>query len=259
MSRKRVVAVIPARMGSSRFPGKPLVKIMGLPMVEHVRRRVCLSDIFDDVYVATCDNEIKEVIQQYGGKVIMTADTHVRCTDRVAEASYKIEADIIVIPQGDEPLFDPGIFESLIKPMLEDDSVQCTNLLSVIHDKNDLLDIDICKAVLNQKNHVMYFSRAPIPYFMVGSDCKMYRLTGLHAFNKAFLQKFSKLPSTPLEVTESIDFLRILEHGYSVFGVIYPQRTIGVDRRDDIEEVERILREDPVQQGFYKTIMEMAN
>jgi len=258
MNKKKVVAIIPARMAASRFPGKPLAKIMGLPMIEHVRRRVCLADILDDVFVATCDNEIKEVVQQYGGKAIMTAKTHERCTDRIEEAAREMSVDIVVIVQGDEPLFDPAVIEVLVRPMLENDSIQCTNLLSLISEINDLADVDIVKAVVDSENYVMYYSRAPIPYFRVKNDCPIYRQTGISAFRKDFLGQFSNLAPTVKEITESIDFLRILEHRHSILGVIYPQKTVGVDRASNIEEVEKILREDQVQQDFYQKIMGMV-
>ncbi|MBU2266409.1 MAG: NTP transferase domain-containing protein, partial [Candidatus Omnitrophica bacterium] len=116
MNKKKIAAVIPARMASSRFPGKPLVDILGLPMIEHVRRRALLSEIFNDVYVATCDNEIKETVERYGGKAVMTADTHQRCTDRIEEAAEKLDVDIVVIISGDEPLIDPGPFDLVVRP-----------------------------------------------------------------------------------------------------------------------------------------------
>lgn len=251
----RVVAVIPARMESSRFPGKPLVQIMDLPMIEHVRRRVRLSAAIDDVYVATCNQEIIDIVEQYGGKTVMTANTHERCTDRVDEALHRIDADIAVIVQGDEPLLDPGVLSLLIKPIEENQAIQCTNLLSVIKDEADLDDVDIVKAAVDIDNYVMYFSRAPIPFRRVRVNCPMYRQTGLSAFTKSFLQQFSRMPQTVLERTESVDFLRILENRHPIYGVIYDQVTVGVDRLDDVQIVENILRNDPVQRDLYKRMM----
>ncbi len=257
MDKRKVVAIIPARMDSSRFPGKPLAKIIDLPMIEHVRRRVCLCDIIDDVYVATCDDEIKEKVEQFGGKVIMTANTHQRCTDRIEEAARKIEVDIVIIVQGDEPLFDPAALDILVKPMLRDNSILCTNLLSAINNENDLGDVNIVKAVLDKENYVMYYSRAPIPYFRVKNNSPMYRQTGLSAFDKSFLQQFSNLPPTPKEIAESVDFLRILEHRYRILGVIYPQKTVGVDCKDDILKVEEIFKKDLVQRKIYQRILSL--
>lgn len=255
MADLKVAAVIPARMESSRFPGKPVVNILGLPMVEHVRRRVCLSSAVTDVYVATCNPEIFEEVERCGGRAVMTANTHVRCTDRVEEAAAGIDADIFMIVQGDEPLLDPYMLDLLIEPMLRDRNIQCVNLLSVISNREDLSDIDIVKAVLNGKQEVMYYSRSPIPHIRVDNHCPMYRQTGLSAFTKPFLAMFSNLPPTPLEAAESVDFLRILEHGYKIRGVIYGAETVGVDREDDIPKVEEILKKDPAQKTILKKIL----
>ncbi len=257
MKNKKVVALIPARMQSSRFPGKPLKEILGLPLVEHVRRRALLSELVDEVVVATCDQEIMEIVQGYGGNVVMTADTHERCTDRSEEASYQLELDIAVIVSGDEPLFFPEVLDRLVQPMLEDETVYCTNLLSVIHDQEDLHKLDIVKAVLNQQNDIMFFSRSPIPYFRVQNNCPMYRQTGLAAFTKSFLSQFSKLSPTPMEVAESVDFLRILEHGYTIRGSVYDQITIGVDRPNDAELVKDILQNDQQQSRYYQKILNL--
>ncbi len=250
-----IIAVIPARMGSSRFPGKPLKKILDLPMVEHVRRRALLCKSVDDVIVATCDQEIKEVVEKSGGQAIMTSDKHERCTDRVQEAVQSSSADLVIVLQGDEPLLGTDVIDKLIRPFKADKTVLCTNLISVIKNEADLNDCDIVKAVLNQKNEVLCFSRAGLPYRRIKTDCPLYRQTGFSAFRRTFLEKFSKLAPTPLEITESVDFLRILEHGYSIRGVIYDQVTVGVDRPDDVGLVENILRTDPVQRKIYETIL----
>jgi 3-deoxy-manno-octulosonate cytidylyltransferase (CMP-KDO synthetase) len=257
MSKKKVVAVIPARMGASRFPGKPLKKILDFPLVEHVRRRTQLSEIIDDVVVATCDLEIKQMIENYGGKAVMTANTHERCTDRVEEAMMHLEADIVVIVQGDEPLFFPEVLEHLVTPMLEDDSIYCTNLLSNIYDESDLQDVDIVKASINKYQKLMFYSRSPIPHIRVRKKCPMYRQTGVSAFSKSFLHQFTALEETPLEIVESVDFLRILEHGFEIQGVIYDQLTVGVDRPDDVEKVTEILVNDPKQNKYYQRIKDL--
>lgn len=254
MPKRKVVAIIPARMESSRFPGKPLARILDLPMVEHVRRRVFLSDVVDEVYVATCNQEIMDAVESSGGKAVMTASTHERCTDRVEEAIHKVGGDIVIIVQGDEPLFNPDIVRLLIEPIQKSQEVQCTNLISVIESEDDLHDVDIVKATLDQKSRVMFFSRAPIPHRRVRNDCPMYRQTGLSAFTESFLKRYSKLPPTPMEIAESIDFLRILEHGYPILGVVYHSETVGVDRPDDIGKVEALLRQDPIQKELHRKI-----
>jgi 3-deoxy-manno-octulosonate cytidylyltransferase (CMP-KDO synthetase) len=252
---KEIAVIIPARMAASRFSGKPLVKILDLPMIEHVRRRVLLSGAVDEVYVATCDREIQETVEAYGGKAIMTASTHERCTDRVEEAAHQIKADIIVIVQGDEPLFMPEVIQSLINPLSADTSVYCTNLLSVIQNRIDLNDIDIVKAAVNRKGNIMFFSRAPIPFFRVDNNAPCYRQTGVSAFSRAFLSTYTALSPTPLEIAESIDFLRILEHGYTIRSVITEEVMYGVDRKEDVSIIKKILRNDPVQHEYYERIL----
>jgi 3-deoxy-manno-octulosonate cytidylyltransferase (CMP-KDO synthetase) len=257
MSNKRVAAIIPARMGASRFPGKPLVPILELPMIEHVRRRVILSKAIDEVYVATCDNEIFDTVTQFGGKAIMTKDTHERCTDRVEEAANKIDIDVCVIIQGDEPLFMPDVLSRLVPPLLNDDALCCTNLISKIKKKEDLDDVDIVKTVVDEKGYIMYFSRAPIPYLRVDNNCPLYRQTGVSAFTKSFLHTYANLSPTALEVAESVDFLRIIGHGYPIKGIVYESVTLGVDRPDDVPKVESVLREDKEQKKIYEKILKI--
>ncbi len=250
----KIIAVIPARMGSSRFPGKPLEKILDLPMVEHVRRRALLCKSIDEVIVATCDKEIRDAVERFGGKALMTSDKHERCTDRVREAVRKNPADIVVILQGDEPLLGIDVIDKLIAPFKSGDNVLCTNLLSVIKNQADLDDCDIVKAVINCKREILCFSRCGIPYRRDKRDCPLYRQTGFSAFRRDFLEKFSQLDPTVLEKTESIDFMRILENGYPILGVVCDEITVGVDRPDDIAIVENILKNDPVQKKIYEFI-----
>ncbi|MDO8571549.1 MAG: 3-deoxy-manno-octulosonate cytidylyltransferase [bacterium] len=256
MKEKKVIAIIPARMASSRFPGKPLVKILGLPMIEHVRRRAILSSA-DDVYVATCDKEIFDVVVQYGGKAVMTSNTHLDCTDRVEEAARNLHGDIIVMIQGDEPLFIPEVLDSITAPLLHDTHVRCTNLLSVITEEADFSNSDVVKTVLDYQQYVMCYSRSPIPYRRVRNDYPLYRQTGIAAFTKEFLSQYSKLSPTPNEITECVGFLRILENRYPILGVIYHDRTVGVDRPDDVSTVEKIIQEDPVQKELYNRILSL--
>ena len=157
MSSKRpiVAAVIPARMAASRFPGKPLVPILGLPMIEHVRRRVELIDAVDQVWVATCDEEIRQLVEKNGGKVIMTADTHERATDRIEEASHQIEADVIINVQGDEPMVSALGLEQVIAPFFSNPEVQSTCLVYPITDHSDLGSLNIVKCVLSRSNRIL--------------------------------------------------------------------------------------------------------
>ncbi len=257
MPRKKVVVIIPARMGSTRFPGKPVAKILGLPMIEHVRRRVSLCDFIDDVYVATCDEEIRELVESFDGKVIMTAATHERATDRVEEAATGLDADIIVNVQGDEPLISPELVRNVVKPLEERDDVLCSCLIYPITNPDELDDVNEVKVVLNQNNWVMYFSRSPIPHFKTNENYPLYKQSGTTAFQKGFLHQYSRLAPTPLEKAESVDMLRILEHGYRILGVVNPYACTGVDIPSDILRIERIMTDDELQQKYYSRIIHL--
>lgn len=255
-SHQRVLAIVPARMASSRFPGKPLVEILGLPMVEHVRRRALLADGIADVVVATCDESILRAVRAAGGQAVMTAATHERCTDRVEEAMRSLEADVVVIVQGDEPLLLPEAVSLVAAPLLADPLLPCTSLLSPLESADDFLNPNIVKAVCDQHGDVMMFSRAPIPHFRHTGECPVYRQTGILAFQASFLRTYAALPETPFERVESVDLLRLLEHGLRVAGVVLAYSTIGVDRPEDVPLVERLLHEDPLQRALHARIAE---
>lgn len=254
---KKVIAIIPARMAATRFPGKPLAKILGLPMIEHVRRRVCLCKGINEVYVATCDEEIKEVVENYSGKVIMTSKKHERCTDRIEEAARKIKADIIVNVQGDEPIILPAAIEHLIKPFFEKKDIRAACLIYPITNLGDLKDLNTVKAVLNREHFVLYFSRSAIPNFKRGERTTFFEQSGIMAYQKDFLHKYSQLPQTPLERAESIDMLRILEHGYKIYGVVIENATIEVDIPEHINKVEKAILKNKIQKKFYKKILKI--
>ncbi|MCP4608400.1 MAG: 3-deoxy-manno-octulosonate cytidylyltransferase [Planctomycetes bacterium] len=257
MPTKKVTVIIPARMGSSRFPGKPLAKILDLPMIEHVRRRITFCDIADEIYVATCDEEIREVVESYGGRVIMTADTHDRCTDRIEEAASILETDIVVNVQGDEPLLLSEAVRDVARPLIESSDTSCSCLIYPILDLAELGNINVVKSVLSQDNRIMYFSRSPIPHFKSNENYPLHKQSGIMAFQKDFLYKYSRLAPTPLEKAESVDMLRILEHGYDILGVVTPYETQGVDVPEDIQRVERILSEDETQRNLYERILNL--
>jgi len=232
--------------------------ILDLPMIEHVRRRARLAAGIDEVVVATCDREIFDVVTASGGKAVMTSDAHERCTTRVDEASYASGADIVIIVAGDEPLTLPETVERVAKPLQENPDLQCTNLLSEIRDPADFNDINIVKAATDQAGYILYYSRSPIPYFRVKGDCPIYRQTGLMAFRTSFLHRFTGLPETPFERVESVDMLRLLEHGHRILGVPTSIETYGVDHPRDIEKVLSILAADKKQNMLYKRTLEVT-
>ncbi len=242
----KVVAVIPARMASTRFPGKPLADILGLPMIEHVRRRVALSPVIREVVVATCDREIFQVVAANGGQAIMTAPTHERCTDRVAEAAVSLDADIIINVQGDEPLIDPAMIDEAIRPLMEDSSIVMGSLKAEIRDEAELNNPNLVKVVVDRNDFALYFSRYPIPYFRDASPLSLltghFKHIGLYVYRRDFLLEYAGMPQTPLEEAEKLEQLRALENGYRIKVPTTRLQSIGVDTEDDLERVRRLLK-----------------
>lgn len=193
----KIVGIIPARMAASRFPGKPLAPLAGRPMIEHVYRRAERCPHLAEVHLATCDREIYDAVQRFGGKAIMTADTHVRCTDRVAEAAQAISADVIVNIQGDEPLIHPQAITQLCEAILADPEVPCVNLCNVITQEADFRNPNQIKAVCDQSGCAIYMSRQPIPTTKQWGQTQVLRQLGMIAFRKGFLETFTRLKPTP--------------------------------------------------------------
>lgn len=251
-SRPVITAVIPARMASSRYPGKPLVPILGLPMIEHVRRRTLMADGVDHVVVATCDASIKAAVETAGGRAVMTRNAHERCTDRVEEAMQYLPGDIVAMVQGDEPLLIPDAVRMVTRPLLDDASLDVVNLLSPLESEADYLNPNIVKAVCNLRGDLMYLTRAAVPHFRERVAVPVYRQTGIMAFRTSFLHRFSTLPETQLERAESVDMLRVLEHGIRIAGVIVEYNTLGVDRPTDVPLVEAVLRDNAAQRALFE-------
>ena len=248
----KTVAVIPARMGSSRFPGKPLAPILGLPMVEHVYRRTAMSSVVSAAYVATCDTEIYDAVEAFGGRAIMTSPDHQRASDRVAEAASNLEADIIVMVQGDEPMTYPQMIELAVEPLVEDSRVVCSNLVKRIESLNEFLDSNTIKVVTDRTGNALYFSREPIPTRRVLNfeQIPVYKQVCIIPFRRDFLLEYARLEPTPLEKAESIDMLRLLEHGYKVRLVESDFETHAVDTPADLARVEEMMKADPLTQSY---------
>ena len=247
----KIIGIIPARMESSRFPGKPLADILGIPMIGHVYHRCKMSNILDEVYVATCNKEIFDYIESLGGKAIMTSNKHERASDRAAEALNIIEnrinqkLDIIVMLQGDEPMVKPDMIEYAVRPLIEDSTLAVSNLMSEIKTEKEWMDPNEVKVVSDSNNNALYFSREPIPskkkydkYFPV------YRQVCVIPFRRDWLMKYTKLPPTPLEIIESVDMNRFLENGLKVKLVEIFHETVAVDTPDDLKNVELKMKDD---------------
>lgn len=251
--------IIPVRMDSSRYPGKPLAKIHGIPMVGHVYYRCKMSKGLDEVYVATCDEEIRLYCEKIGAPCIMTKDTHQRATDRTAEAMEKIElatgkkASIVVMIQGDEPMTTPEMIDQALAPMIKEKDVKVVNLMAAMSDKEEFEDPNEVKVVVDLKGNALYFSREPIPSLKKGAkSVPMMKQVCIIPFRRDYLLHFNALPSTPLEIAESVDMMRILEHGDQVRMVLTEVVSYSVDTPEDLACVEEAMKDDVLMKKYRK-------
>ena len=249
----KTCVVIPARMASTRMPGKPLAPLLGLPMIEHVRRRACLCDGVDQVIVATCDQEIIDVVEAAGGSAVMTSDRHERCTDRVAEAIEGVDCDYVINIQGDEPLVSPQMVQALVDAQNANPEIPSFNLVGPIGDQ-DFDNSNVVKVVGNRRFHAMYFSREPIPSRRKATDLSYpkWKQYGIIGFDRKFLATFCNLEPTPHEIAESVDMLRALEHGYEIKLVPWEFNGQGVDTEEDRVKAEVQLCNDPLTGEYHK-------
>ena len=239
-SEKSVIAVIPARYGSSRFPGKPLVSIKGVPMIVRVLKQVEKVSAIREVIVATDDPRIKETVESHGGIAFISQKTHETGTDRIVEVAAEREADWILNVQGDEPVIDPQDLSRLIDKTLSDPKYSLATLIHPITNESDYQDPNVVKVVLNQQSEALYFSRSPIPYQKKKSDT-LWRHIGVYLYKRDFLIKFSKWKPTQLEATEQLEQLRVLEHGFPISCVPADNPGVGVDVPSDIKKVEALI------------------
>ena len=248
----KTIGIVPARMAASRFPGKPLHPIAGRPMLEHCFLRARLYNHWDLLAVATCDEEIREFCDNAGIPVIMTADTHTRALDRVAEAAALCEFDIaeddiVVCVQGDEPLLGPDVIEAVVSPF-ETSSAQGTMLAVPIVDEETFLNPDIVKLVHDIDGNVLYTSRSPIPYMKTfDANAGAKRVGGIFGFRWHFLKWFTQTPESPLEIAEACDSNRIYDHGFQQRIAPMTFRPYqSVDSPEDVARVEAAMANDPL-------------
>jgi 3-deoxy-manno-octulosonate cytidylyltransferase (CMP-KDO synthetase) len=253
----KILALIPARMGSSRFPGKPLAPLLGVPMIEHVYRRVALNQALTATVVATCDAEIADHMRSIGARVAMTGHHHERASDRCAEALEDIERedgirfDIVVMVQGDEPLVYPEMISESVAPMLTDSAILVTNLLGRIHGDAEFEDRNCIKVVCDRNGDALYFSREPIPTRSKGVNAPMGKQICVIPFRRQFLIDYTLLAPTPLEIAESVDMMRILENGLKVRMVATRYNSQSVDTESDRLRVEQLLRADALHRQIF--------
>jgi 3-deoxy-manno-octulosonate cytidylyltransferase (CMP-KDO synthetase) len=238
-----IVAIIPARMGSSRFPGKPLAPINGTPMIGHVLAGIANCQLLTEIIVATCDQEIVDYVSSIGHRAIMTSDKHERASDRCAEALLTLEDetlktyDIVVMVQGDEPIVRAEMIEEAVVPMLSDPSILVTNLRAEITSDTEFHDRNCIKVVCDKNGDAIYFSRQPIPSESHGRPGIRFKQVCVIPFRRNYLLTYTSLAPTPLEIAESIDMLRVLEHGAKVRMVPTLYESFSVDTPADLERV----------------------
>jgi 3-deoxy-manno-octulosonate cytidylyltransferase (CMP-KDO synthetase) len=237
----KIVGVIPSRLKSTRIPDKPLIDIMGLPMIVHVYKRACLSDILDEVWVATDSEEIKEVVESYGGKAVLTSEHHKNGTERLAEAAENIEADIVVLINGDEAIFNPEHVKDSVTTLQNSDATASILVLD-FHKKNSPGDF---KVVLNCRNEVMYISRNDIPSDARNEVKSMLKAYHILSFRKPFLKEYAAMEKTPMEKIEDHEHLRIIENGYKIKAARVQSNSISVDTPSDLEYVREVMKTDP--------------
>jgi 3-deoxy-manno-octulosonate cytidylyltransferase (CMP-KDO synthetase) len=241
----RIVAFIPARYPSTRFPGKPLALISGKPMIQHVYERAQACPELDETYVATDDRRIYSCVEGFGGRAIMTSKDHQSGTDRIAEAAERLNLgsrDIVVNIQGDQPLFHPSILPDLIRPLNEDPSIPMSTLMHRIQEDKEIQDPNNVKVVVDTNGYALYFSRLPIPFIRDRSSMThSYKHLGMYAYRKQFLLAFTRLPYGRLEEAEKLEQLRALEHGFQIKVIETPFDSTEVDVPEDVIEVEKQL------------------
>ena len=258
MNKKiKVLGIIPARMASSRFPGKPLAKIFGIPMVGHCYLRTKLSKLLTDCYVATPDLEIKNYLKSINGNCEMTSHKHNMCHDRVVEAVKKIEKnknikyDIIVNIQGDLPMVFPDMIDQVIKPLLKSKLIQTTTMKDEIKDNKDFIDPNRVKVITDINDNLIVASREPIPSAKkFNKKYKKYKHVALRAYKKEIFKKISNLKKNPIEKIEAIDELRLIENDINIKTLFTKRITETVDTPNDLKKVIKMMKFDKLRQKY---------
>ena len=253
----KAIAIIPARMGSSRFPGKPMKNIHGIPMIGHCyfRTKMC-SDLLE-TYVATCDQEIYDYIESIGGNAIMTSTKHDRASDRTAEAMIKAEKmlnmkiDVVVMVQGDEPMVTPQMISDSLNPFMKNENISVVNLMAEMTSIKEFEDPNEVKVVVDRNSNAIYFSREPIPSRKKGvENVLMLKQVCIIPFKRDYLIKFNQMPETELERVESVDMMRIIEHGEKVQMVMTTECSFSVDTEEDRMIVEKNMLNDELLKSY---------
>ncbi|NOY54129.1 MAG: 3-deoxy-manno-octulosonate cytidylyltransferase [Deltaproteobacteria bacterium] len=265
-----VVAVIPARYASTRFPGKPLAMIGEKPMIRWVYERVQRASRVDRVIVATDDERILEAVRAFGGEAVMTSGEHPSGTDRIAEAALGLDAEIIVNVQGDEPLIRGDVIDACIRPLQEGAQEPVVTPCVRIRSLQDLRNPDVVKVVKSPAGRALYFSRFPIPFDRgrkIDEDClselSFWKHLGLYAYRRDFLLQYSRMAPSPLEKREKLEQLRILENGYTIRVEETDYDSVGVDSPEDLEKIRDLfyekVKEKPTPEDTIKELKALRN
>ncbi len=245
--KPRVIAVIPARSASTRFPNKIIAPVLGHPLVYHTWRRASEATLVDRVIVAIDDASVADALAPYDMDLIMTRADHATGTDRIAEVMEHVDGDIVVNLQGDEPAIDPRVIDEAIRPLLADSTLAMSTARRKLTDEKAIADPNVVKVVCDQTGNALYFSRLPIPYFR---DATQFDATqdywqhiGLYVYRRNFLLNYGTLPQTPLERAEKLEQLRVLEHGYKIAVITTDYAAIGVDVPADLAQVIVLLQQ----------------
>ena len=252
----KVVAIIPARWSSTRFPGKPLAQIKNKPMIQWVVEQVQKASRISEVIVATDDDRILDAVTGFGGKAVMTSQDHATGSDRIAEVASGLNCDIVVNVQGDEPLIPPENIDQVIDCLDKNPTLSVATLMMAVHESDEIIDPNVVKVVTDQKGRALYFSRSAIPFHRDAwknglpesiskvkeeGVSRVFRHIGLYAYTRSFLLEFTRMNPSPIEQLEKLEQLRILEHGYSIQVEITEKISMGIDRVEDLEKIERFL------------------
>ena len=245
MKKIRIIGVIPARYGSSRFPGKPLALISGKTLLQRTFERAKLCPLFDEIFIATDDSRIEDHALGFNAKVIMTGKDCINGTERITEALSKVDYlqadDIIVNVQGDHPLISSSTIESTIKILKTDDTAVMSTAATLLKEKEEICSPNIVKVIFDKNNFALYFSRSPIPFTKDFEKTKFYYHVGIYAYRAGFLKTLATLPPTANQISEDLEQLKVLEHGYRIKVALVEEKPIGVDTPQDLTKIERLL------------------
>lgn len=236
------ICVIPARFASTRLPGKPLKDICGKPMICRVFDRAKLAKSVSEVIVATDDEKILQIVQKNFGVAMMTKKDHKTGTDRLAEVAEKFpDVDVIINVQGDEPLIDPNLIDELSE-QFQDKNLQMATVATEIFDENEIKNPNNVKVVFDKNHDALYFSRSQIPFPRNSENSRVFKHIGIYAYRRNFLLDFAKMSPTSLELSESLEQLRVLENGYKIRVIETNSKFIGVDTEEDLKLVNEIYK-----------------